>query len=236
MPLGQTHHRTLPVKETQLGRSPDRDLRSPSQSRIKLVPKINLPKDPKIAFNIVNSCNGFLCLSEPVVRFFCNGDYREVEIYTLGEGFWRNIGNAPYGVKPSEQFRAVPGPSGFCGSQKEYMRLEVLQGCLSMCDFLDGDHVDIWLMKDYGVKQSWSKDFYIVYMINETKIYDYYEPIMVLESGLILMLVNEDSLLVYDPVLNAMRMFTYMGLHPCSVELLMFLAWFHSGILQEEKT
>ncbi|KAG5515671.1 hypothetical protein RHGRI_036648 [Rhododendron griersonianum] len=102
----------------------------------------------------------------------------------------------------SEQFRAVPGPSRFCGSQKEYMRLGVLQGCLSICDFSDGDHVDIWLMKDYGVKQSWSKDFYIVKMINETEIYDYYEPIMVLESGLILMLVNQDSLLVYDPGLE----------------------------------
>ncbi|KAG5551606.1 hypothetical protein RHGRI_009875 [Rhododendron griersonianum] len=250
----------------------------PRESRIKLVPKINLPKDPKIAFNIVNSCNGFLCLSEPVtddpiyvcnpilgeyitlpkcssgktvsscafgfspvtdqykvIRSFCNGDHHEVEIYTLGEGFWRNIGNDPYGVKPrfyssfdtfvsgslhwfafhyrnpdlincfdftSEQFRAVPGPSRFCGSQKEYMRLGVLQGCLSICDFSDGDHVDIWLMKDYGVKQSWSKDFYIVKMINETEIYDYYEPIMVLEGGLILMLVNEDSLLVYDPGLE----------------------------------
>ncbi|KAH7843786.1 hypothetical protein Vadar_020743 [Vaccinium darrowii] len=253
----------------------------PRNCRIKLVPKINLPKDPKIAFNVVNSCNGFLCLSEPknndpiyvcnpilgeyitlpkcssgkivsscafgfspvtdqykVVRSFDNEDNHEVEIYTLGEGFWRNIGNNPYpyvypyGLKhkfyfsfdtfvdgalhwlawspdlihcfdfTSEQFRAVPGPLGFWGGQKEYMRLGVLQGCLSLCDFSDGDHADIWLMKDYGVQESWSKDFYIVKMINETRIYDYYEPIMVLESGLILMLVNEDSLLVYDPVLE----------------------------------
>lgn len=53
----------------------------PRESRIKLVPKINLPKDPKIAFNIVNSCDGFLCLSEPVTDdpiYVCNpilGEY-----------------------------------------------------------------------------------------------------------------------------------------------------------------
>ncbi|KAF7144734.1 hypothetical protein RHSIM_Rhsim04G0041200 [Rhododendron simsii] len=34
-----------------------------------------------------------------VVRSFCNGDYHEVEIYTLGEGFWRSIRNDPYGVR-----------------------------------------------------------------------------------------------------------------------------------------
>ncbi|KAE9456307.1 hypothetical protein C3L33_11805, partial [Rhododendron williamsianum] len=196
----------------------------PRDSRIKLIPKINLPKDPKIAFNVVNSCNGFLCLSEPitndpiyvcnpilgeyitlpkcssgktvsscafgfspvtdqykVVRSFDNGDYHEVEIYTLGEGFWRNIGNNPYCIYntsydtfvngalhwlglcyrspdliqgfdfTSEQFQAVPGPLELFRGWKNYLRrLGVLQGCLSLCDFSDGDHADIWLMKDYG--------------------------------------------------------------------------------------
>ncbi|KAI8010814.1 F-box/kelch-repeat protein [Camellia lanceoleosa] len=63
----------------------------------------------------------------------------------------------------SEQFRVVPEPPEF-GLHKEFhdhIRVGVLQDCLSICDFSSPLRIDIWLMKDYGIKESWSKELVI---------------------------------------------------------------------------
>ncbi|KAK9291412.1 hypothetical protein L1049_019359 [Liquidambar formosana] len=101
----------------------------------------------------------------------------------------------------SEQFGVVPAPAEFRSIEKEfndYMRLGVLGGCLSICDFSNSDHIDIWIMKNYGVKESWSKDFFINNPIYERHNLDYYEPIMILNSGEILVLFNENALVLYS--------------------------------------
>jgi len=102
----------------------------------------------------------------------------------------------------SEKFRAVPAPSAFVRSEKEfidYMRFGVLLGCLSIGDSGESDHVDIWVMNEYGIKESWTKNFVITNLVFERHHLDYYQPIMILDSGEILILLNEGSLLSYDP-------------------------------------
>ncbi|THG08426.1 hypothetical protein TEA_006531 [Camellia sinensis var. sinensis] len=63
----------------------------------------------------------------------------------------------------SEQFRVVPEPPEF-GLHKEFhdhIRVGVLEDCLSICDFSSPLRIDIWLMKDYGIKESWTKELVI---------------------------------------------------------------------------
>ncbi|KAK9285175.1 hypothetical protein L1049_024361 [Liquidambar formosana] len=169
----------------------------------------------------------------------------EAEIYTLGEGTWRSIGNVPYsmpgissfnsflngalhwvandGTSPdymrsfhfgSEQFRAIPAPAQF-GSREEafvnYIHVGVLEGCLYVCDCSHSEHIDLWIMKNYGVKESWTKDLVIANLIFERSPLDFYEPIMILRNGGILMLFNEDSLVLYSFKTEQFRFLSIFG-------------------------
>ncbi|XP_057509418.1 F-box protein At3g07870-like isoform X2 [Actinidia eriantha] len=103
----------------------------------------------------------------------------------------------------TERFQTVPGPSEFSSVQKilsNRMHVGVLRGCLSICDQFEGDHAAIWVMKDYGVKESWSRDFVILKRtVTSEPLIDYYEPIRILGNGKILILLNGEELLLYDP-------------------------------------
>lgn len=110
----------------------------------------------------------------------------------------------------SEQFRVVPEPSLFFDQwEKEFvdsqafidsMHLGVLLGCLSICDFTESDRVEIWVMNEYGIKESWTRNFVIENLPFERwHGADNYDPIMILDSGEILMLFNWSSLITYDP-------------------------------------
>lgn len=63
----------------------------------------------------------------------------------------------------SEQFVPVPPPLHFQPSEKNLLQrtsLGVLRGCLAMAEFpFDGPRcVSIWVMNDYGVQASWTKE------------------------------------------------------------------------------
>ncbi|KAI8012111.1 F-box protein [Camellia lanceoleosa] len=80
------------------------------------------------------------------------------------------------------------------------MRVGVLRGCLTICDFATVKYQgSIWVMKDYGVKESWSKDIVIKGVIYDWDYSNCYEPIMILRSGQLLILVNGEALVLYDP-------------------------------------
>ncbi|KAM7493727.1 hypothetical protein LguiB_028336 [Lonicera macranthoides] len=103
----------------------------------------------------------------------------------------------------SEQFGGVPEPSEFGLLERQssdQMRVGVINGNLSLCDFnyAVGVRIVIWEMKDYGVKESWSKYIVITHMIYDTD-FDTYEPIMIKGNGEILMIFNNDSIMLYDP-------------------------------------
>ncbi|KAM7493720.1 hypothetical protein LguiB_028329 [Lonicera macranthoides] len=84
------------------------------------------------------------------------------------------------------------------------MWLGVINGNLSICDFnycnFDyevGNRIVIWVMKDYGVKVSWNKDFVITHKTCSG--FDTYEPIMRKGNGEILVIFNNEYIMLYDP-------------------------------------
>ncbi|KAK9741601.1 hypothetical protein RND81_03G116500 [Saponaria officinalis] len=56
-----------------------------------------------------------------------------------------------------EKFYEVPAPSSFGGDHFVLKRLVVLGGCLSIFPYRPEKETDIWMMKEYGVKESWTK-------------------------------------------------------------------------------
>ncbi|KAH7844742.1 hypothetical protein Vadar_031223 [Vaccinium darrowii] len=106
----------------------------------------------------------------------------------------------------SEQFQVVPEPREFGLEKKSLtncMSVCVLRDCLAVCDFSSSLHVEIWIMKHYKIQASWCKDFVIEKVTVKGQLFSYCEPIMILKSGKILMLVNKDTLLQYNPKLGS---------------------------------
>ncbi|EOY06305.1 hypothetical protein QUC31_016345 [Theobroma cacao] len=153
------------------------------------------------------------------------------EIYTIGTGSWRSIGNAPtdtvalpfnaflngtlhwFPCTPNgsefihsfdfetEQFGTLPPPDHFREEDKKftnYARIGVLGGCLFIIYFTNSIRFDIWVMKEYGVKESWTKQFVIENLYPKQGSWDFYEPMVVLNNGEILMLYNNDAVVCYN--------------------------------------
>nr|POE96566.1 f-box/kelch-repeat protein [Quercus suber] len=93
-----------------------------------------------------------------------------------------------------ERFNEFPLPPHFGEKHKEkenlhHLNMGVLGDCLSVCDCTFVDHLDIWMMKDYGDPTSWTKEYVI-----STHFGGPYRPIMLLENGDLLM-IHVSSLL-----------------------------------------
>ncbi|CAL5391081.1 unnamed protein product [Camellia sinensis] len=80
-----------------------------------------------------------------------------------------------------------------------FVRVGVLRDSLSISDFSNPFHWDIWITKDYGIKESWSKEFVIGNVIGMRGYGDYYETIMILKNSEILMHFNKGVLVLYSP-------------------------------------
>ncbi|KAF7144513.1 hypothetical protein RHSIM_Rhsim04G0041300 [Rhododendron simsii] len=105
-----------------------------------------------------------------------------------------------------ENFQPFPGPSQFRGlpgrMRVDAMILGELKGGLSLCHRpSDDDTLDIWVMKDYAVQESWTKDFVIKIQLVEAIFHNHhyrnyhYQPLMGSNDEDILML-GESSLLL----------------------------------------
>ncbi|KAK6918768.1 F-box associated domain, type 3 [Dillenia turbinata] len=114
----------------------------------------------------------------------------DVQVFTLGSDSWRSIGKMPYildGCRPSEalvngrlhwvtgrrnshqivsfdladeQFRQVQGPAGSVWNWLK-LYLAVLDGCLTATIYRHSGRLEIWMMKDYDVPESWIKQYSI---------------------------------------------------------------------------
>ncbi|KAL7250099.1 hypothetical protein ACSBR1_012155 [Camellia fascicularis] len=140
---------------------------------------------------------------DPVIGLQANGDYDE-----------------------SEQFWAILKPFEFDCPDKEfshYVHVGVLRGCLSLCDVSTvKNEVAIWVTQDYGVKESWSKDFVVKDMIYNGKYLNYYKPIMVLRSGQVLMIVDDEALVILQRDIIRVSKFLKLEVDQHSMGLVMF--------------
>ncbi|KAM7503760.1 hypothetical protein LguiB_002664 [Lonicera macranthoides] len=77
---------------------------------------------------------------------------------------------------------------------------EKLGGCLCICDNSSDSELVIWVMKEYGVKESWTKEIVISRnYIPDWVGYEAVRPFKILKDGSILMLWRDDSLITYCP-------------------------------------
>ncbi|KAF7145743.1 hypothetical protein RHSIM_Rhsim04G0039900 [Rhododendron simsii] len=91
-----------------------------------------------------------------------------------------------------ERFQPFPGPSQFyrfLGQPRvDTMKMGVLKDHLSISHNPTYDMLDIWVMKDYAVQDSWTKDFVIkTPWVVKPFCGEIYQPLMVLINGDILM-------------------------------------------------
>ncbi|XP_042489890.1 F-box protein CPR1-like [Macadamia integrifolia] len=148
-----------------------------------------------------------------------------VDVHTLGTDSWRRIGEIPFDIRDwlsgifvngalhwiairssrpdtivsfdvgNEVFREIPQP--YFGDHSFHSKLGVLGGFLCMiCTFYD-NHVKIWVMKDYGVRESWIKHF----SIHQPMVVGHFKhlkPLGFTKSGEILLEMHDRKLVLYD--------------------------------------
>ncbi|KAK1273039.1 F-box protein [Acorus gramineus] len=108
-------------------------------------------------------------------------------------------GMVSFGIH-EEEFRDVPCPSGLvCGSKIEYrVNLVSLRGCLTVVDSSFENWIDIWLMKDPRIGESWVKEYTIHLTLPQRHLSQKIEPLMILKNGDILLRTGR-GLATYDP-------------------------------------
>lgn len=102
------------------------------------------------------------------------------------------------------EFFHSTGATPRLGENVSYVRtLGIFGGCLCLCDNMSDRTITIWVMKDYGMKECWSKEVVIILgNFNPYNILVWNEKVhvlKVLKDGTILMLFSMDFLFTYHP-------------------------------------
>ncbi|KAM7495148.1 hypothetical protein LguiB_029757 [Lonicera macranthoides] len=114
----------------------------------------------------------------------------------------------------SERFGKIPPPPHFGEKHKERkaeISLGVLGEHLYLCDATSALQIDVWLMKEYGVQESWSKDYVIDKFCIDPIIFHEgtYRPIKLLKNGEMLMVYPDYYLVCFDPLKKSCRYFKF---------------------------
>ncbi|KAL3645393.1 hypothetical protein CASFOL_010573 [Castilleja foliolosa] len=99
----------------------------------------------------------------------------------------------------TEKFGKFPAPVGFRNNHMRQRRsIGVLGGCLCVTD--DSRHFYIWVMKEFGCRESWTKLFSIdMESIMGRYIQSRLRPLQILGDGKILMIRDYNVLVKFDP-------------------------------------
>jgi len=154
----------------------------------------------------------------------------EVKVHTLGSNIWRNIQEFPFGVFPfARSGKFVSGTINWLATRpfypvcnhfivsfdlakESYQKLSLpcyggadlgkmfTLGVLRDCLCLTCGH-DVWVMKEYGKKESWTKLFTIPYELDPNRSRAYAKVIHVFEDDQLMLNILEASelnLILYD--------------------------------------
>ncbi|XP_043698614.1 F-box/kelch-repeat protein At3g06240-like [Telopea speciosissima] len=121
----------------------------------------------------------------------------------------------------NEVFREIQLPN--CVEAKPNGCVRALGGFLSLIECIPGGNVEIWVMKDYGVNGSWTKQFTIELLYG----YGFEDsrevfPKEILRSGEILIEKNNKNLVLYNPESKGERELEINGL-PDAFESFLFM-------------
>ncbi|KAF7831474.1 F-box protein interaction domain protein [Senna tora] len=68
---------------------------------------------------------------------------------------------------------------------------------LYLCGVFDFDHINLWLMKKYGVRDSWSKIYNIDMMTPDRWPFEFYRPIKLFNKGAAILMYHSCNCLIY---------------------------------------
>lgn len=125
----------------------------------------------------------------------------------------------------NEQFNEVPKPD-CCGLDSCFHNLMVLKGRLSAAAYHDYENLEIWVMKEYGVMESWIKQFNIannylpktlqqdqdIWSFNYSRLHfpnSFVRVLCVFRSGKILLEYNGKALTFFDPRSGSFEDYTF---------------------------
>ncbi|KAK9074100.1 hypothetical protein SSX86_006697 [Deinandra increscens subsp. villosa] len=117
-------------------------------------------------------------------------------------------------------------------SPMHFVSLAVMRGCLCQSDTYYDDEIVIWVMKEYGIKESWCKEVVIKKSVSPDLDWVMWEPLYLMEGlkdGSFLMVYYEDFLLKYCPERKTVekvelfdRYFNGIAYRPSFVKLVRF--------------
>lgn len=116
-----------------------------------------------------------------------------------------------------EQFGYVPRPTHFdqdCLNKISWINVGVLGEFLSLCYVIGDSQFDVWVMKDYGVKESWTREFVIdINFYCGLREHHLHHPITFLRNGDLLFIWNSSTLVSYNHRKGTFREFKAFGPH-----------------------
>ncbi|KAK3205594.1 hypothetical protein Dsin_019640 [Dipteronia sinensis] len=114
-----------------------------------------------------------------------------------------------------EKFRWIELPSFDCIFTSN-CHLVALEGCLSAVHHLGDKGIDIWVMKEYDVEESWIKKYaigmYVPASLVETTRPQNYEVVCILNKGKILLRYKNGAFVLYNPESEQFNDLTISGL------------------------
>ncbi|GMN27531.1 hypothetical protein TIFTF001_001681 [Ficus carica] len=119
------------------------------------------------------------------------------EIHTLGTVSWRSVDIAAL------KLHFDRGPIYLNGAL-HWIDFGVIEGCLCVYDPYVHDHIEVWVMKEFGVRESWTKLISTSILNDEAPEY-HYRPISLLNIGALLMFHRSQSDLMYYDDLRGLR-------------------------------
>ncbi|KAF2284835.1 hypothetical protein GH714_031012 [Hevea brasiliensis] len=156
----------------------------PNNSNVGLAKRISLP--PMLHFDIAASCNeavDFVDIQKAEILTVGSLTWRSLgrmsynlvqspsQVMVNGRLHWfnwsfihRRSDNRLISFDlADEKFRMVPNPDSAVFERHGYHRLKLVTtgGCLSVVLNINYGSFEIWVMKEYGVRQSWTKEFNI---------------------------------------------------------------------------
>ncbi|PIA63944.1 hypothetical protein AQUCO_00201335v1 [Aquilegia coerulea] len=100
-----------------------------------------------------------------------------------------------------EEFQVVPLPPDFTTNtldcQSSELSIGELGGQLCLFAYSVDNQFEVWVMKDYGVKDSWTKEYIISRKVpGFSKMR--FKPVTIMKNGNILLVINKQALVYYD--------------------------------------
>ncbi|OVA11390.1 F-box domain [Macleaya cordata] len=115
-----------------------------------------------------------------------------------------------------QRFQEVPQPEeplDYDNNEFYVRTVGVLRGCLCLLGCLNMVCVDVWVMKDYGARDSWTKLFTINAQQTVIKHFNSLTLVQSFKSGEVLLQKDCNTLVLYDPKRERARFIKIRGFH-----------------------